>query len=117
MTAVNYRCQYCDQENWTEDSRAGEMRECKHCGKFGLVPSGGKKQTTSASLKICPNCAEKDLQPEAKVCKHCGKKVDSGSGCLMYSTIFCLVIGALLFPPLILPGIAMGILWLILRQQ
>lgn len=28
------------------------------------------------NLKTCPHCAEKDLQPEAKICKHCGKSLD-----------------------------------------
>ena len=26
-------------------------------------------------MKICPFCAETDLQDEAKVCKHCGKDI------------------------------------------
>lgn len=116
MAAINYRCQHCDTENWTEQSWAGELRECRHCGRFGPVPSLGKTTSSSPTLKVCPYCAEKDLQPEAKVCKHCGKNLEGGNGCLLYLTVFLLVAGAAIFPPLILPGIALAVLWFIFRS-
>lgn len=112
MAALSYKCMHCDQENWTEESYAGEMRDCRHCGKLVKVPG---QKPTKPGLKTCPHCAETDLQPAAKVCKHCGKKLDGGGqGCLLNLAIICLI-GTLIFPPLIVPGIALGLVWIILR--
>lgn len=114
MTAISYKCPHCDQENWTEDTKRGTFRDCNHCGRPVQVPGG--QNTTTPGLKTCPYCAETDLQPAAKVCKHCGKKLDGGGhGCLLNLAIICLVAGVLVFPPLILPGIALGLVWIILR--
>ena len=116
---ISYKCSFCENDNYAEDHRAGDMRECRSCGKLTLVPGGGSMGVLSSqpALKTCPHCAEKDLQQEARVCKHCGKKLDdSGFGCLFYSAVFCLFIGAFFFPALILPGIALGILVMVLRS-
>lgn len=116
---IDYKCPFCENDNYAEDHRAGDMRECRTCGKPSLVPGGGAlgAPTNKPGLKTCPHCAEKDLQPEAKVCKHCGKKIeDSGNGCLFYSAVFCLFIGVFFFPVLIIPGIALGVLVMVLRS-
>ena len=40
-----------------------------------VVPSNQAVAPQPAGLKVCPYCAEYDLQPEAIVCKHCGRYV------------------------------------------
>lgn len=115
MAAISYKCPHCDQENWTEDTKRGTFRDCNHCGWPVQVPGGQK--VSAAGLKTCPHCAETDLQPGAKVCKHCGKSLAEGAGCLASSAIACLALGVLIFPPLLIVGVVLFLIWFILREM
>ena len=125
--AVRYHCEHCDQENWTEDSRAGSMRECKYCGKLGKVPgkdklahlAGAPKprvSTPNPEFKTCKHCAETDIKFSATVCKHCGKNPDgNSSGCLFYMAMTFLILGVLIFPALLVPGLVIAVIIILMK--
>lgn len=131
--AMSYNCKFCGHQNWTEESRAGTERACGSCGKISTVPGGAPKDNVGSplfyspspdysarpkpALKTCPYCAEKDLQPDAKFCKHCRKKLDgSGLGWLGSLAIILMVLGILVFPFCIIPGVILIIIWAVLRS-
>jgi DNA-directed RNA polymerase subunit RPC12/RpoP len=114
MTAISYKCSNCDQENWAEDTKRGTFRDCSHCGRPVQVPGG--QVSPGEAMKTCPHCAEKDLQPGAKVCKHCGKRINNDAGESLFTLAgVCLVAGFLLLPILILPGILLLCVGLVVR--
>jgi uncharacterized paraquat-inducible protein A len=114
--ATNHLCPFCNAENWVEDSCVGTSKECKQCGKVSTVYNSKVKKVESG-FKTCPHCAEKDLQPEAKVCKHCGRSVKGQESLsdIGWWAIGLWAIGILVLPICLPIALVLSIIWVIKR--